>query len=333
VVDKYLSKYNSSDRRAEAYVDDIGGEKGSRYELVEASRYDEDRFVRDFERGKCEHLQNVRLEHAKDRMFVVVDERRVELSNHRLTTSGAHAVLRGKLGDDNCKIEFDGRRVSVKSARDYPVEMMRMDGDELVVRYSQSRSEKHEHRTYLEHLQSPEKPTLNQFGRQEMLEHVKMFDHPERVEGTYQFVLDRTARAEIGRLLAEAKERGNGHYNKAKAEISERLVPNMLELTGWEKVKWHPFERARKEGSSAHGADWLLRTPDGRLALVEVKWWIDDEGAAIKGQSQLAKNLYNHPEYNGERIVEAYLAIVQWDADDSPMRVYIKKILPEVRLA
>jgi hypothetical protein len=166
-----FARFNAQDRRAEAYVDDIGGEKGSRYELLEAWKVDEDRLVSEFERGRCEHLENVRLEHTDEKMFVVVDDRGVELTDHRISTSGAHAVLRGDLdGDDRCKIEFDGLRASVKFGRDYPVEGMRMEGDELVVRYAQSRNEKHEHRLYLEHPQEPERPLLNQFGKQEMLE-------------------------------------------------------------------------------------------------------------------------------------------------------------------
>jgi hypothetical protein len=328
-----FARYVESDRRAEAYVDDIGGAKGSRYELVEASRYDDGKFVRDFERGKCEHLDNIGLEHAEERMFLNVDNRRVELENYRLSTSGSHVILRGELyGEGRCKIEFDGRRASVMFARDYPVEEMRMEGDDLVVRYAQSRSEKHESRLYLDHLQEPERPSLNQFGKHAILEHVEMFDHPGRVEGTYQFAIDKTAQSEIARLLAEAGERRSNEYGKMKAEISERLVPSVLELTGWERVMWHPFSEIRIEGAGGHGTDWLLRTPDGKLALVEIKWWADAESATDRGTPQIAGDFSDHPEYGGEKIVGAYVAIVHWDVSDSPMKVYVKRVLPGVRL-
>lgn len=332
-VETVFARYVASDRRAEAYVGDIGGEKGSRYELVEAREYDEDRFVRDFERGKCEHLQNVGLEHAEDKLFLVVDNRKVELEDYRLSTSGSDAVLRGKIdGDSNCKIGFDGKRASVRFGRDYPVEGMRMDGDDLVVGYAQSRREKHEHRLYLEHLQTPEQPSLNQFGKPEMREHVTMFDHPERVEGMYQFVLDKVTQKEAGTLLDGALERGDNQYGLMKAEISERLVPNLLEFAGWERIEWHPFNESRKEGASANGTDWLLRTPDGKLVLTEVKWWTDIERAEYKGEPQVVKDLDSHQYYKGEKIVGAYVALVYWDVDDSPMKVYLKRVVPRVNL-
>jgi len=332
-VEAAFARYNGSDRRAEVYVGDIGGEKGSRYELVEASRYDEDRFVRDFERGKCEHMENVRLEHADEKLFLNVDERRVELEDYRLSTSGSHAVLRGKLDEeDSCKIEFDGRRAAVKFGRDYPVEGMRMEGDELVIRYAQSRDVKHEHRMYLEHLENPERPSLSMFDRPEMLEHVKMFDHPERVGGLYQFVLDKEGRDETRNLLEEAEKRGDYKYCMMKAEISERLVPNLLELVGWERIERHPFSEHTKEGASANGTDWLMRTPDGKLVMMEIKWYENSEDAVRKGESQAARSFDRRRPYGGSEIEAAYIANVYWKVNDEPIKIYVKRVRPQEEL-
>ena len=333
-VETVFARYNASDRRAEAYVGDIGGEKGSRYELLEAQEVDEDRLVKEFQRGRCDHLQNVELEHDEGRMFLKVDERRVELDDYRISTSGSHAVMRGKLGgDDNCMVEFDGRRASVKYGRDYPVDGMWMEGDVLAVRYSQSRNEMHEHRMYLEHLGGPERPSLSQFDRPEMLEHVKMFDHPERVEGLYQFVLDKEARDEIKGLLERADKLGDHQYGMMKAEISERLAPNMLELIGWERVKRHPFNENTKEGASANGPDWLMRTPGDKLALVEFKWYLDRENATRKGESQVAKSFDDRMSHGGSDIEAAYIAIVDWEVDDEPVKIYVKRVRPGEKLS
>jgi len=328
--DTAFARYNGSDRRAEVYVGDIGGEKGSRYELVEASRYDEDGFVKDFERGKCEHLENVRLEHANEKLFLNVDDRRVELEDYRLSTSGSHAILRGKLdGEDGCKIEIDRRRASVRFGRDYPVEGMRMDGDELVVRYAQSKNEMHEHRMYLEHLETPQRPSLNQFDKSEMLEHVEMFDHPERIEGVYQFELSKDTQNEIRRLLAEAEGRGENEYAHMKAEISERLVPNMLELVGWEKIERHPFGEKTREGASARGTDWVMWTPDQKLAMMEIKWYENSEDGIRKGESQVAKNFDEGHSYRDSKLGAAYIAIVDWKVNDDPVKVYVKRVRPK----
>lgn len=333
-VETAFARYNGSDRRAEVYVGDIGGTKGSRCELVEAREVDEDTLVKEFEKGKCEHLQNVTLEHADEKMFLNVDGRRVELEDYRISTSGSHAVLRGKLdGDDRCKVEFDGRRASVMFGRDYPVEGMWMEGDVLAVKYAQSRNMSHEHRMYLEHLESPERPSLSQFDRPEMLEHVKMFDHPERVQGLYQFVLDKEARDEIKTLLRDADRLGDSQHNMMKAEISERVVPNMMELVGWERVERHPFNKSTKEGASANGTDWMMRTPAEKLALIEIKWQGNKENAMRKGESQVARSFDEHRPYKGLEVEAAYIAIVDWTVDEEPIKIYVKRVRPEESLS
>jgi hypothetical protein len=335
-VETAFARYSSSDRRAEVYVDDIGCRKGSRYELVEAREVDEDTLVRDFERGKCEHLENVRLEHVDEKMFLNVDERRVELEDYRISTSGAHAVLRGRLdGDDSCKVEFDGRRASVKFGRDYPVEGMRMEEDVLAVNWAQSRSEKHETRFHLEHLGNPERPSLNEFADKAILDRVEMIERPQRPEGTYQLAIDRPIRDEVQRLLADAGERGDRSYGKMKAEISERLVPNVLELAGWERIQWHPFNTTEKEGVNAPGTDWLVRTPDGKVVLLEIKWYEDQRQAIRKATTQVEKDFRQHHGDPDLKLEGAYIAIVDYDEDNKngkPFRIHVLRIVRQEEL-
>jgi hypothetical protein len=333
-VEPVFARYVASDRRAEAYVGDIGGEEGSRYELVEAEKYDEDGFVKDFERGKCEHLQNARLERIEDKMFVEVDNRRIELQDYRLATSGSHVVMKGKLeGESDCKFEFDGRRASVRFGRDYPVEGMRMEGDDLVVKYAQSKNEKHEHRLHLEHLEAPERPSLSQYGRPEMLEHVKALDHPERVEGLYQFVLDRAVQTEIRRLLdKEERIAGENARDKLKGDIGEILTANLLELSGWERIKRHPFNDNRKEGVSANGPDWLILTPNQKQVIMETKWWNDSTRAEARASLQVEKDFEHKSKRQELGIVGAYVAIIDWKIDDNPMKIYVKHVIPKEEL-
>jgi hypothetical protein len=266
-------------------------------------------------------------------MFVNVDDRRVELEDFRLNTSGANVILRGKLdGEDSCKIEFDGQRASIRFGRDYPVEGMRMEGDELVVRYAQSRSEEHERRIPLEHLQEPDRPSLNQFAKPEMLDHVKMFDYPERVEGMYQFVLDKDSENEIKKLLVDASQRGENDYGMMKAEISERLVPNMLELVGWERIEWHPFNTTEREGADAPGTDWLLRTPDEKVVLTEIKWYENTRDGIKKAKSQVEDDFRDHKDDPHLKLDGAYIAIVDYDEDNRdgrPIRVHVLRVRPK----
>ena len=332
-VETAFARYNATDRRAEVYVGDIGGEKGSRYELLEAVRYDEEKFSADFGLGMCEHLANVRLDRVEEKVFLSVDGRSVELEEHRMSTSGSHVIMRGKLdGEDRCKIEFDGHRSSVRFGRDYLVERMRMEEDGLTVRFSQSWNELHERRIFLEHPEAPERPSLNQFGQQEMLEHVKMYDHPEKDEGMYHFVLDKEAQSEIKRILTRAEGRNSTERDWLKGEIGETLVPNMLEIVGWECIKRHPYSDSRKESTGANGPDWLLETPDGKLVIVEVKWWRDKTQAELRGSIQVSKEFDARHPYQGQEIVGAYVVTMEWNLDDEPVKVYVKRVRPEASL-
>lgn len=325
-VETVFARYSAPDRRAEAYVGDIGGGKGSRYELVEARGVDEDRVVSDFERGRCEHMQNVRLEHEEGRMFLNVDDRRVELEDYKMSTSGSHLVLRGKLeGEDSCKLEFDGRRASVKFGRDYPVEGMNVKDDVLSVKYEQSRNEKHEARLQLEHLDAPERPSLNQFDQPQMLEHLRVLNRPPGNEGMYQVSLDKPSRDEIGRLLAEAPD-----YGMMKAEISERLVPNLLESLGWERIERHPFAKTKKENVGSSGTDWLMRDPDGNMVLVEVKWYENRRDAVRKAASQVNDDFQIHKNDSNLDLRAAYIAIVEYDErsmNDKPMKIHVLRVV------
>ncbi len=324
-VETVFARYSASDHRAEAYVGDIGGQKGSRYELVEAKEVTEDALTRAFERGKCEHLENVKLEHQDGKVYMNVDGRGVELSDYKMATSGSHLVVRGKLeGEDSCKLEFDGRRASVKFGRDYPVEGMKLEKDELVVKYEQSRNEVHEHRLHLEHLAAPERPSLNQFDKPQMLEHIQALNRPPGSDGMYQIALDEPARREVEGLLADAPD-----YGLMKAEISERLVPNILESLGWERIERHPFSRSRKDSAAANGVDWLMRDLDGDTALVEIKWLEDRRNGIRKAAAQVERDFRDCGEDSGFDIKAAYIAIVDYDEENrenKPMKVHVLRV-------
>ena len=327
-VETAFARYNASDRRAEVYVGDIGGEKGSRYELVEARAVDEDRLAREFEKGKCEHLGGVGLVHEEGRMFLAVDERRMELEGHRLSTSGSHVILRGEIeGKESCKIEFDGRAASIKVGRDYHDDGMRVEKDELVIDYVQSKSERHERRVYLKHQEAPERPSLGQFGEPGVRGHVELFERPEKAEGTYHFILDKWMQDEIRDLLAKANERGDRAYGMMKGEISERLTANLLESTGWERVKWHPFDDTGKRGADARGTDWLMRTPDGELVLMEIKWYEDEPDACKKAVVQLEKDFEKHRMELEPDLRGAFIAIVGYDEENPDGKTFRANVL------
>ncbi|MDG7011842.1 MAG: hypothetical protein JRN11_06070 [Nitrososphaerota archaeon] len=327
-VEAVYARYNASDRRAEAYVGDIGGAKGSKYELVEAKGVDEDKMARDFERGKCEHLQNVRLEHEEGKMFLNVDGRQVELEGYKMSTSGSRLVLRGKLGGkDDCKLEFDGYRAAVKFGRDYPVEGMRMEGDELVVKYVQSKNEVHEHRQSLDHPDiGDRKLSLGQLDKPEALRLARLLDAPEGTDGVYTFAVDKRLQESVRSILEGAMEEGTRRYGVVKGEVGEGLISNLMNLAGWERIERHPFNEKRKVGATGNGTDHVFRDPDHKLSISESKYWGQIESALKRGEIQVGTYYDRQRKYQGEEIERGYVMAMDWNLNDDPIRIHVRRV-------
>ena len=331
-VEAVYARYNASDHRAEAYVGGIGGAKGSKYELVEAKGVDEDKMARDFERGKCEHLQNVRLEHEDGKMFLNVDGCQVELEGYKMSTSGSHLVLRGKLeGKDDCKLEFDGHRAAVKFGRNYPVEGMRMEGDELVVKYVQSKNEVHEHRQSLDHPDiGDRKLSLGQLDTPEALRLARLLDAPEGTDGVYTFAVDKRLQESVRSILEGAVEEGTRRYGVVKGEVGEGLISNLMNLAGWERIETHPFNETRKVGVTGNGTDHVFRDPDHKLSISESKYWGQIESALKRGEIQVGAYYDRRRKYQGEEIERGYVMAMDWNLNDDPIRIHVRLVRPVV---
>ncbi|MDG6898924.1 MAG: hypothetical protein JRN24_04200, partial [Nitrososphaerota archaeon] len=220
-----FGRYDADNRRAEVYLGSDLDHAGHEFQLEMVESYSEKKIVEDFNEHKCEHLDNVRLELEKEDVFLNVDGRRIPFEDRQLVTNGSEAALKGRIGDDDFKVSYDGTGSTVRLGRGYVVNEMRTEGDALVVNYSQSRSEKHDHRVYLEHVDEPERPSLGQFDKTAMRDHVREYDHPERIEGEYQFVLDGDAQREIAALLDDACQVNPGGGKKEDGSHRVRTQP------------------------------------------------------------------------------------------------------------
>ena len=327
-VEAVYARYNAASHRAEAYVGDIGGAKGSKYELVEVKGVDVDKMVRDFERGKCEHVQNVGLEHEEGKMFLNVDGHRVELEGYRMSTSGSHLVLRGKLeGEDSCKLEFGGHRAAVKFGRDYLVEGMRMEGDELVVKYVQSKNEVHEHRQSLDHPDiGDRKLSLGQLDKPEALRLARLLDAPEGTDGVYTFAVDKRLQESVRSILEGAVEEGTRRYGVVKGEVGEGLISNLMNLAGWERIERHPFNETRKVGVTGNGTDHVFRDSDHKLSISESKYWGQIESALRRGEIQVGAYYDRQRKYQGEEIERGYVMAMDWNLNDDLIRIHVRRV-------
>nr|WP_276977575.1 hypothetical protein [Ferrimicrobium acidiphilum] len=108
-------------------------------------RYDLASFVDDFNGAKGLSLANLRLGTDGSAAWMEVDGRRIQMLDTKLTTFGSMVNLLGTIGKEgpDIKFEYDGR-VAVARFKGHPqIELVQIIGDELQIRYAQSKDEKH----------------------------------------------------------------------------------------------------------------------------------------------------------------------------------------------
>ena len=101
---------------------------------------------------KLVNLQNVALHAKTDGVWMEVDGRKVGFARRKLTTFGSMVngrVRLEKLGPE-IKFEYDGKSAAARFKGRPMVEFMQVQGDELEIRYAQSKDEKHFYRMKLE---------------------------------------------------------------------------------------------------------------------------------------------------------------------------------------
>ena len=94
---------------------------------------------------------NVALGTGNGAVWMEVDGRKLDFVDCMLNTFGSMVNLRGKLGTlgPDIKFEYDGRSVVARFKGRPVIELMQVQGDELEIRYAQSKDEKHVYRTNL----------------------------------------------------------------------------------------------------------------------------------------------------------------------------------------
>ena len=149
-LEDVFANYYPGDRRAEVYLGKVGNGE-SEFRLVGATRYAYADFVKDFGNNRPLSLVNMNLGVNDGAVWMDVDGRRIVLLECLMNTFGSMVNLRGKLAKDGpeIKFEFDGKSAVVRLKGRPTVEYMQVHGDELEIRYAQSKDEKHFYRMNL----------------------------------------------------------------------------------------------------------------------------------------------------------------------------------------
>lgn len=125
---------------------------------------------------------------------------------------------------------------------------------------------------------------------------------------------------------------GKERLAREKGDISEGIARCMLSISGhWDEVADHPFA-IRGEGSRRRGPDSLQRLrSSGELYYFEFKWWSTkvEALARFEAKRQALRDCINHPTYKGEKIIGAYIGLLEWDVRRKEIRLNVERVLLE----
>ncbi len=144
-LEDVFANYYPSDRRAEAYLGRLGSSKTDHLALHSARQYNLASFVKDFDRTKPLNLANLALESEGGDVWMEVDGSRLQLSDCRLATFGSMVNLVARIEEKSpeIKFEYDGKSSAARFKGHPLIEFIQINGDELSIRYAQSKDERH----------------------------------------------------------------------------------------------------------------------------------------------------------------------------------------------
>ena len=91
--------------------------------------------------------------------------------------------------------------------------------------------------------------------------------------------------------------------------------------TGREEVREYTG-RTRKRGPTS-----LMRNKTtGELFLFQSKWWRDIEKGATDAAQEVEDYFFKNPTYNGEKVVGAYVVILDWNLESRQGNLKVKRV-------
>jgi len=159
---------------------------------------------------------------------------------------------------------------------------------------------------------------------------IRLIAPPEKEQGRYIVESDSWLGDHVRARFSQID--GKERLAREKGDISEEIARRVLSMSSrWDEVADHPFAISG-EGSRRRGPDSLQRLrSSGELYYFEFKWWSPKiEGLArLEAKHQALSDCINHPTYEGENIVGAYIGLLEWDARSKEIRLNVERVLPK----
>jgi hypothetical protein len=324
-VRQVYANYNSATGWMQISVGEIGARNGDGVEITGASRYRLEDAVADFNRYKPESLKNVSMALEKERLFLGVDGQRFEAKEPRLTSHGGKAVLKMGIAKDDLKFQLDGKTATARFENSERIREFKTIGGGLYATRERSKNESHLRQIV------PEKAGLMSYGemREWAMNKIKVVSGGDKIEGMHRLEATREFQETVRRRLTYAGTR----HTQEKGDVGEILACKLFQSIGLEIVKDHPTSQGdESRGSSRNGPESVVRSAqNGALYYTEVKNQLEMEKARRDAIGQSKFYLAMSPEYNGESIRGAFIAITNWSGETSMVEFHVEAVNRNVR--
>ena len=146
-AESVFANYYPTDRRAEVYLGRLDHGSSERFSVRKAQGFSLANFVKDFNDSRPLNLQNLSLGASAGAAWMEIDGRKIPFSDYKMTTFGSMVNLLAEIeGGPSVKFEYDGRSAVARFKGHPAIEFLQVSGDELEIRYAQSKDEKHVYR-------------------------------------------------------------------------------------------------------------------------------------------------------------------------------------------
>jgi hypothetical protein len=238
---------------------------------------------------------------------------------------GGQAALKMRIGEDNVKFQIDGKTVTPRFENSERIREFRTIEDGLYATRERSKNESHLRQIV------PEKAGLMSYGemREWAMNKIKVVSRGDKIEGTHLLEATREFQETVHRRLTYAGTR----RTQEKGDVGEILACKLFQSIGFEVVKDHPTSQSNESrGSSRNGPESVVRSSqNGALYYTEVKNQLEKEKARRDAIGQLKFYLAMSPQYNGESIRGAFIAITNWSGETPMVEFHVEAVNKNVR--
>jgi hypothetical protein len=297
-----------------------GFEVGDALEVVGGRRYDVWAFVEDFVARRLGELANVELELEGGSLTAVVDGKSVPVEEHWLATHGLKAVLKVKLGYDYrlVKFVFDGTYVEARFDNSDPILEFNAVGSGLDVRYSRTAGQ-----AYVMRLQErPPQGNVEYLGW--LVGGIRVIQRPMAPQGAYRLEMSDLVREKTKQMLNESTDET---YPRLRGDVGEGIVKMLWQDMRMKLLYDHPWSKpSTRQGSLRRGPDFMVKSLDSDIVgYVEVKWHEDVVRAFGEAKDKVLEHFQLKPNWNGENITAAYIAILDWKVTRAA-RLWVERV-------